>query len=86
MVAEPVQATVQALKHYYYQASNYLEDQHDKIIHSSYYEKLLELTHFDKDIQSEVWRHLEQITQLLFGIIYFLNYQILNRNIFMDQY
>lgn len=53
MVTGPVQATVQALKHYYYQASNYLEDQHDKIIHSSYYEKLLELTHFDKDIQSE---------------------------------
>ncbi|CAX40181.1 conserved hypothetical protein [Candida dubliniensis CD36] len=55
MVAEPVQATVQALKHYYYQANNYLEDQHDKIINSSYYEKLLELTHpfIYKDLPSE---------------------------------
>ncbi|CUM67493.1 uncharacterized protein PRCAT00005190001 [Priceomyces carsonii] len=40
MVAEPVQATILTLTSFYNQASNYLATQHDKLVHSEYYEKI----------------------------------------------
>ncbi|KAG7660379.1 uncharacterized protein J8A68_006113 [[Candida] subhashii] len=52
MVAEPVQATVQTLRRFYNQTTDYISDKHDVFINSDYYEKLSNLNPFTKSNDS----------------------------------
>ncbi|ODV81225.1 DUF1776-domain-containing protein [Suhomyces tanzawaensis NRRL Y-17324] len=49
MVAEPVQATLQTIEHFYNQTSQFVSSQQDKLAHSGYIDKLAHLNPFSSE-------------------------------------